>query len=91
MARKESETLNGENLVPGDQTNMLFSGTIVAQGRAKAVVVQTGASTEIGKIASSVKQIGITRLKFTYRMLVISDIFNLRNAENHVQFVRSCN
>lgn len=61
VARKESETLNGESLVPGDQTNMLFSGTIVAQGRAKAVVVRTGASTEIGKIASSVKQIGITR------------------------------
>ena len=61
VVRKESKTLNGESLVPGDRTNMLFSGTIVAQGRAKAVVVRTGASTEIGKIATSVKQIGITR------------------------------
>ena len=61
VARKVSTVLDGESLVPGDQINMLFSGTIVAQGRAKAVVIRTGASTEIGKIATSVKQIGITR------------------------------
>jgi Ca2+-transporting ATPase len=61
VSRKKSEPIEIENPVPGDQVNMLFSGTIVSQGRAKAVVVRTGKSTELGKIASSVKSLGITR------------------------------
>ncbi|MFU8813382.1 MAG: cation-transporting P-type ATPase [Balneolaceae bacterium] len=39
-----------ENAVPGDQTCMAFSGTSVVYGRARAVVVETGAETELGKI-----------------------------------------
>lgn len=35
----------------GDRTSMVFSGSSVITGRAKCVVVQTGASTEIGNIA----------------------------------------
>lgn len=61
VVRKNTEPVKLENPVPGDQTNMVFAGTIVAQGRAKAVVVRTGKQTELGKIASSVKEIGITR------------------------------
>jgi magnesium-transporting ATPase (P-type) len=57
---KQSEPLEAEDLVPGDQNNMLFMGTIVARGRARAVVVRTGRFTELGKIATSVRQIGIT-------------------------------
>jgi Ca2+-transporting ATPase len=61
VSRKMSEPVETENPVPGDQVNMLFAGTIVSQGRAKAVVVRTGKSTELGKIATSVKSLGITR------------------------------
>jgi len=61
VVRKQEDVLDDENLVPGDQKNMLFAGTIVAQGRARALVVRTGKSTELGKIASSVKEIGITK------------------------------
>ena len=39
------------------QTNMVFAGTIVASGRAKAVVISTGDKTEFGKIASSLQTI----------------------------------
>ncbi len=39
-----------EGAVPGDQTCMGFSGTSVVYGRAKGVVVETGAHTELGKI-----------------------------------------
>ncbi len=38
--------------VLADRTNMVFAGTHVAAGRARAVVVATGLATEIGAIAS---------------------------------------
>lgn len=41
----------------GDQTNMVFSGTFVASGTAEGVVVGTGNSTEIGKIATLVSEV----------------------------------
>lgn len=40
----------------GEQRNMLFSSTSVVTGNAKAVVVATGMQTEIGKIATLIKE-----------------------------------
>ncbi len=40
----------------GDQSNMVFSGTMVTSGRGRAIVTLTGAHTEIGKIAGSLQQ-----------------------------------
>ena len=40
----------------GDRFNILFSGTIVTQGRGKALVFATGLDTEIGKIASMMQK-----------------------------------
>jgi len=34
-----------------EQTNMIFTGTVVTRGRAKAVVTQTGVNTELGRIS----------------------------------------
>ncbi len=52
---KTVKTVEGENLVPGDQRNMGFSGTYLTQGTAKGIVVETGVGTVFGKIADMVK------------------------------------
>jgi magnesium-transporting ATPase (P-type) len=40
-----------------DRASMVFSGTIVAMGQARAVVTATGAETEIGRISGMVQQV----------------------------------
>jgi magnesium-transporting ATPase (P-type) len=42
----------------GDRTSMLFTGTIVTRGHCRALVVETGVHTELGRIAESVQEIG---------------------------------
>ncbi|MBI4067121.1 cation-translocating P-type ATPase [Candidatus Gottesmanbacteria bacterium] len=48
--------LTTDNIPLGDQKNMIFKDTQVVSGRGKAVVVATGSSTEIGKIALSLEE-----------------------------------
>jgi Ca2+-transporting ATPase len=38
-----------------DQTNMLFTGTIITRGRARAFVTATGVKTELGRVAGITK------------------------------------
>jgi P-type Ca2+ transporter type 2C len=38
-----------------DQTNMVFTGTVVTRGRAKAAVTSTGVGTELGRISGITK------------------------------------
>ena len=51
---KTSDLIQKENISINEQNNMIFSGTNVVTGRAKAIVVAVGLSTEIGKIANSI-------------------------------------
>lgn len=53
---KKTSAINEPSLVPGDQHNMVFKGTHVSNGSAKAVVTAIGMSTELGKIAGLLKQ-----------------------------------
>ena len=48
---KDAEADISEKAPLGDQLNMLFSGCLITSGNAKAVVVETGMHTEMGKIA----------------------------------------
>ena len=48
---KESAKIEEENIPIGDMRNMLFSSSLVTYGRGKAIVVETGMNTEVGKIA----------------------------------------
>ncbi|UCD91639.1 MAG: cation-translocating P-type ATPase, partial [Methanobacteriota archaeon] len=51
---KLTHSLKGKVFL-GDQRNMVFSGTAVESGRAKAVIVSTGMATELGKIDGMVQ------------------------------------
>src|SRR6266542_4173648 len=48
---KTVDPISKTDLVPGDQLNMVFKGTIISNGSAKAVVTAIGMNTELGKIA----------------------------------------
>jgi Ca2+-transporting ATPase len=50
-AAKDAETLAGDELGPGDQTNMAFMNTPVTHGSGTMIVTGTGAGTELGKIS----------------------------------------
>ena len=50
-AAKDAETLSGDQLGPGEQTNMVFMNTPVTHGSATVIVTATGAGTELGKIS----------------------------------------
>ncbi|MEE8403049.1 MAG: calcium-translocating P-type ATPase, SERCA-type [Candidatus Hydrothermarchaeaceae archaeon] len=46
-----------EDMPVTDRENMVFMGTIVTKGRARAVITGTGMDTEIGKIAEMVQEV----------------------------------
>jgi P-type Ca2+ transporter type 2C len=50
-AAKDAATLAGDQLGPGDQTNMAFMNTPVTHGSGTVIVTGTGAETELGKIS----------------------------------------
>ncbi|MBI5388754.1 cation-transporting P-type ATPase [Candidatus Woesearchaeota archaeon] len=52
---KDPQTMKKEVLIT-EQSNMVFSGTVVMFGYGKAVVTLTGMKTEFGKIAQSLKE-----------------------------------
>ncbi len=58
---KKTGLITEENLTPGDQTNMAFMGTVVVNGRAKGIVVETGSKTVLGQIAKEVKELSVTQ------------------------------
>ena len=54
-----------------ERTNMLFTGTVVTNGFAKAVVVETGMSTEIGRLAKMTQTMGVSQTPLQKRLAVL--------------------
>lgn len=53
-SKKISEILDKKTSL-ADRENMVYMGTTVTRGKAKAIIVNTGINTELGKIASLIK------------------------------------
>lgn len=59
LVKKTSGPIFEENLPIADQKNILFKGTHVISGFAKAVVVATGSNTSIGRMSTELEEIDI--------------------------------
>lgn len=53
---KKVIALDEEDCPVGDRKNMVFAGSTITKGRARAVVVFTGMATELGKIAEAMER-----------------------------------
>lgn len=69
---KTADILKGDKLSINDQKNMVFSGTSVVTGRAKAIVVATALNTELGKIAHTINNTKETKSPLTIRVEKLS-------------------
>ena len=65
---KTPDIVEKENATINEQNNIIFSGTNVVTGRAKAIVVSIGLNTEIGKIADSINNTEETKSPLTIRV-----------------------
>jgi Ca2+-transporting ATPase len=65
---KITRTLEGEHIALGDRKNMAFSSGMVTYGRGRGVVVATGMSTEVGKIATMLQEAGETETPMSKRL-----------------------
>ncbi len=55
-----------------DRSNMVFHGTFVASGEAKAVVVATAKNTAIGQVAKSIQQIVQPKMHFNEKVNLLA-------------------
>jgi len=69
---KTVDVIREENVGITDQKNMLFSGTTVVSGRARAIVTGIGIETEIGKIAKSIHETEKEKSPLTLRIEKLS-------------------
>jgi P-type Ca2+ transporter type 2C len=71
-AAKESGPLAGEELGPGDQSNMVFMNTPVTHGSGTIIVTATGADTELGKISGLLSATAKEQSPLTRELNVLS-------------------
>ncbi len=65
---KNSKVLANKKISLNQRTNMLFAGTSVVTGRAKAIVVHTALDTEIGNIATTLNNTKEEKSPLTIRV-----------------------
>ncbi|MBR3211045.1 MAG: HAD-IC family P-type ATPase [Bacilli bacterium] len=65
---KNSKVLSNKKMPITSQSNMLFAGTSVVTGRARAIVVEIGKNTEIGVIATTINNTKEEKSPLTIRV-----------------------
>ena len=69
---KNEKIISKKNININEQTNIVFSGTNVVTGRARAIVIKIGLETEIGKIADSINNAEDEKSPLTIRVETLS-------------------
>jgi Ca2+-transporting ATPase len=65
---KTAEVVAGDTVAIADRRNMLFLGTEVTAGKGRALVVATGLTTELGRIAAMIQEAGIEETPLQRRL-----------------------
>ena len=68
IAVTKNENILTDNVILAERKNMVYAGTTVITGRAKAIVVGVAANTEIGQIAEKVTQTKEEKSPLTIRI-----------------------
>ncbi len=84
---KNNNVIEIEDCLIQQQSNMVFMGTYIQTGRAKALITNTGISTEIGKISNQLNEMGsiedipltkkLNRLGFILGTIALINLFIL--------------
>ena len=69
---KRVNRIDKQGVVINDQHNMIFAGTNITNGHGLGVVVATGLESEIGKISTTLKQIGYKKSPIQRQIDVMS-------------------
>ena len=71
---KDARAILGSDAPLGDRTNLIFQGTEVVQGRAKAIVTRTAMETEIGRIAAMIQAVESEPTPLQQRMTQLGNV-----------------
>ena len=74
---KNSDYIEQDDIPLGDKKNCLFSSTYVTNGKAKAIVISVGMSTEIGKIASMLNEQKEELTPLQYKLNKVGNVIGL--------------
>ncbi len=65
---RSGDALSGDDIPIAERKNMVFFGTYVTLGNGLAIVVETGGSTEIGKISKGLEEAGTSEIPIRKKM-----------------------
>lgn len=74
---KTAGRLDGDEIALGDRRNMLYTGSSVVYGRARAVVTAIGMDTEMGKIASALENAAEEKTPLQKKLNGLSKILSI--------------
>lgn len=69
--KKNVDVISEQHVGIGDRRNMVYLGTVVTRGRARAVVVATGMDTEMGQIAGMMQEVENTETPLQKRLAAL--------------------